>query len=110
MKSYDDNKPSKHVIYLDVNNLYGWAMSQYLPYNGFKWWNKKEVDRFDVNSISKNNWHEYILEPDVEYPDELQVLHNDYPLTSEKLEISRDMLSKFCNNIANEHGHQSRWC
>ena len=37
MKNYDNKKPSKHIAYLDANNLYGFSMSQYLPYGGFKW-------------------------------------------------------------------------
>ena len=37
MKNYDPTKPSKYISYLDMNNLYGWAMSGYLPYDGFKW-------------------------------------------------------------------------
>ena len=37
MKDYDPKKPSKFITYLDMNNLYGWAMSSYLPYGGFKW-------------------------------------------------------------------------
>ena len=37
MKDYDPTKPSKYISYLDMNNLYGWAMSSYLPYGGFKW-------------------------------------------------------------------------
>ena len=41
MKSYDNEKPSKYITYLDANNLYGWAMSQYLTYSGFKLLNKK---------------------------------------------------------------------
>ena len=41
IKSYDNNKPSKYVTYLDENNLYGWAVSQYLPYSKFKWLNQK---------------------------------------------------------------------
>ena len=32
---YNDTKPSKYVTYWDANNLYPWAMSQYLPYDGF---------------------------------------------------------------------------
>ena len=52
LKSYDDSSPSKYIIYLDANNLYGWAMSQYLVYSGFKWLNWKEIDRFDVSAIS----------------------------------------------------------
>ena len=36
MQSHDNSKPSKYITHLDSNNLYGWAMSQYLPYGGFK--------------------------------------------------------------------------
>ena len=41
MKCYDSSKESKYITYLDTNNLYCWAMSQYLPYSGFKWLNQK---------------------------------------------------------------------
>ena len=54
MQFYEDKKPSKYIMYFDANNLYGWAMSQYLPYSGFKWLNQKEIDKFDVNSIECN--------------------------------------------------------
>ena len=84
-----------------MNNLYGWAKSRYLLYGGFKW--LKNVDRFDVNSISKKNPVGYILEVDLKYPDELHVLHNDYPLASEKLAIPYGMLSDYCKKIADEH-------
>ena len=53
MKVYDSNEPSRVITYLDMNNLYGWAMSGYLPYGGFKW--LKNVDGFDVNSISEKS-------------------------------------------------------
>ena len=86
MKNYDPTKPSKYLSYIDVNNLYGWAMSGYLPYGGFSW--LKNVDNFDVNSISEKSPIGYILEVDLKYPDELHVLHNDYPLASEKTCIS----------------------
>ena len=82
MKDYDPKKPSKFITYLDMNNLYGWAMSGYLPYGGFKW--LKNVDNFDVNSVSENSPVGYILEVDPEYPEELHVLHNDYPLAPKK--------------------------
>ena len=48
---YDPKKPSKFITYLDMNNFYGWAMSNYLPYGRFKW--LKNVGRFDVVSISE---------------------------------------------------------
>ena len=59
-----------------MNNLYGWAMSEYLPYGKFK--RLKNVDGFDVMSISEKSPIGYILEVDLEYPDELHELHNDY--------------------------------
>ena len=46
MECYDGGKESKYITYLDANNLYCWAMSQYLPYSGFKWLNKKEISDF----------------------------------------------------------------
>ena len=55
MECYDSSKESKFIMYLDANNLYGWAISQYLPYGGFKWLNQKEIDKFDVNSIDENS-------------------------------------------------------
>ena len=53
------------------------GMSQYLPYRGFKWLNKKEFNKFDVNSFEKNSSNGYILEVDLEYLDELHELVND---------------------------------
>ena len=102
MKNYDPTKPSIYISYLDMNNLYGWAMSGYLPYGGFKW--LKKVDNFDVNSISKDGPIGYILEVHLKHPDELHVLHNDYPLAPEKLVIPYDMLSDYSKKIADEYG------
>ena len=102
MKNYDPTKPSIYISCLDMNNLYGWAMSSYLPYGGFKW--LKNVDNFDVNSISEKSPIGYILEVDLEYPDELHVLHNDYPLAPEKLAVPYDMFSDYCQKIADEYG------
>ena len=46
MKCHDSGKENKFIMYLDANNLYGWAMSQYLPYSEFKWLNRKETTGF----------------------------------------------------------------
>ena len=80
MQSYDDKKPSKFIAYLDANYLYGWAMSQYLPYGGFKWLNQKEIDKFGLKSIVENSSDGHILEVDLKYSDELHELNNDYSL------------------------------
>ena len=60
----------------------------------------KNVDEFDVMSISEKS---PILKVDLEYPDKLHELHNDYPLAPEKLAVSSDMLSKYCKKIADEY-------
>ena len=65
-----------------MNNLYGWEMCRYLHHGRFKW--LENVDNFDVNSISEKSPIGYILEVDLEYPDELHVLHKNYPLAPEK--------------------------
>ena len=49
MNDYDSNKQSTFITYLDKNNLYGWAMSEYLPYREFVW--LKNVDSFDIGYI-----------------------------------------------------------
>ena len=101
MNDYDSKKPSKFITYLDMKNSYGWGLSEYLPYGGFKW--LKNVDGFDVNSISEKSPIGYFLEVDLEYPDELHELHNDYPLAPEKLAVSSDMLSIYCKKIADNY-------
>ena len=101
MKCYDS---SKLIAYLDGNNLYGWAMIQFLSYGGFKWLNKKEINDYCLNSISENSSIGYMLEVDLEYPSKLHDLHNYYALALQKLEISQNMLSKYCSDIADEYG------
>ena len=83
-----------------MNNLYGWAMSECLSYEGFKW--LKNVDEFDVMSINEKGPIGYLLEVDLKYPDELHELHNDFPLALEKLAVSSDVLSKYCKKIADK--------
>ena len=103
MKCCDSGKESKYITYLDANNLYGYAMNQYLPYSGFKWLNQKEIDRFCLNFIEENSSIGYILEAGLEYLDDLHDLHSDYPLAPEIVEISRNMLSKYCCNITRDY-------
>ena len=64
MKNRNPKNPWKFITYLDMNNLYGWAMSGYLPCGGFKW--LKNVDGFDVNSVSEKSPIGYFLEVDLD--------------------------------------------
>ena len=76
-------------------------MSEYLSYDEFNW--LKNVHGFDVNSVSKKSPIGYFLEVDLNYPEELHELHNDYPLTPEKLAVSSKVLSKYCKEIADKY-------
>ena len=69
MKSYGPKQESKHIIYLDANNLYGYAMSKFLPTSGFKWIDPKKVL---LNKYTSNSLKGCALEVDLEYPKELQ--------------------------------------
>ena len=101
MSDYDPNKQSTFITYLDKNNLYGWAISGYLPYGESEW--LKNVDKLDAMSINEKSNVGYILEVDLKYPKELHKLHNDYPLASEKFAITNDILSNYCKSIADKY-------
>ena len=87
-------------MYLDANFLYGWGISQPLPYGEFDWLNKHENNELDLDFISENSSIGYLLEVD---PSQLHDSHNDYPLAPEKLKISSNMLSKYCSDIADKY-------
>ena len=65
MKNYDKNEESSYIQYLDANDLYGWAMSQKLPVNGFKWFENNEINEEFIKNYDENNDKGYILEVDV---------------------------------------------
>ena len=100
MENFDENKPSKYIMYLDANNLYGWAMSQYLPTGNFKWLTKEQIKKTNLANYSEEHDEGLILEVDLDYPQELHDLHNDYPLAPEKLKVNKNMLSEYCQKIA----------
>ena len=92
MKDYDESKESPYIQYLDANNLYGAAMSQKLPMNGFKWVNDiSKIDKKFVKSYDKKNGDKgYILEVDVDYPSKLHRLHSDMPFLPERMTIDKN--------------------
>ena len=86
---YDESKDLSYISYLDANNLYGWAMSQSLPTGNFRWLSTTEVNRFDIFRIENDYKKGYVMEVDLEYPEELHDLHNDLPLAPESLEVNK---------------------
>ena len=89
---FDPTKKSKFISYLDANNLYGWAMSKQLSTSGFEWMTDDELDDWKHLSC--------FLEVDLEYPEELHDLHNDYPLASERVKIGN--IEKLIPNLNNK--------
>ena len=86
-----------------MNNLYGDAMSKYLPYANFKW--VKDVNKIGqkLMNTKSNISTGYTLKVELEYPQELHDIHNDYPLAPEKINIPKEWLSKYCLKTANAH-------
>ena len=103
MKEYDEKTPSKYIMYLDANNLYGWAMSQYLPTGGFKWLTEKQINNINLANYKDDSKKGLILEVDLQYPEEIHKLHNDYRLGPEKVKVTESMLSDYCQKIANKY-------
>ena len=104
MKSFDNKTPSKYITYLLgvlLSNDFMYLLFSLL--SGFKWFKQNEIDKFCLNSIGENSSIGYILEFDLEYPNELHDLHNDYPLVPERLEITHNILLNYCSSIANEY-------
>ena len=95
MKDFDPAEKSSFIVYLDANNLYGWAMSKPLPVGGFEWMDEAELE----------NWERFvdeegigcILEVDLEYPAELHDFHNDFPLAPERLTLGK--VEKLTQNL-----------
>ena len=105
MKDYDKTKLSKFLMYLDANNLYGWAMTQKLPVHSFKWMTNKEIENIFNNRIVQV-WEKTpcILEVDLEYPEELHDLHNDYPLCPERVECDNGV-KKLIPNLRHKNNY-----
>ena len=90
MKNYDKDITSSYLAHLDANNLYGWAMSQKVPVNGFKWVENSKLSRFNERFIKKYNESSdigYFLEGDIDYPKELFNLQKDLPFLPKRKKL-----------------------
>ena len=90
MKDYDKNKKRSYLKYWDINNLYGWAMSQKLHGIDFKW--VKDISKFNESFIKSSNEESdegYFLEVDIKYPENIHELHNDLPFLPERMKTVR---------------------
>ena len=98
---YYPSKPKKYIMYLDANNLYGWAISKPIPKRDFKWKRvmptEEEIQK--KKETAKNGW---ILEVDLEYPAELHEEHNGYPLAPEKKVVKKEWMSDYQKSLIND--------
>ena len=98
MRDYDKNKVFSYVIYWDVNNLFGSAMSQMLPVNNFEW--RRDTSQFIEDFIKKYNVksdERYFLGVNIQYPEKLHELHNDLPFLPKGMKIEK--VEKLCTSL-----------
>ena len=84
---------------LDANNLYGWAMSQPLPVRDFRWVEDCEQLAGTIVEHPTDDPEGYILEVDLEYPEELHDTHNAYPLAPERMVVPKEWMSEYQHNL-----------
>ena len=101
VEGYNPEKPNSFIMYLDANNLYGWAMSQYLPTGGFQWVNDREQLVETIANHPTSSTEGCILEVGLEYPDELHIAHNAYPLAPERLVVRKEWMSEYQLGLQN---------
>ena len=91
---FNPNLPTSYIIYLDANNLYGWAMSQFLPYRGFRWLTTEECELIDWTVQRDEQPIGYFIECDLLYDKSFHDEHNDYPLAPERMQMQYEKLNE----------------
>ena len=104
-EDYDPSEPTSYILYLDMNNLYGTAMSEPLPRCDFKLLSKDEASSLDFMSIPDDAPTGYIFEVDLDYPWELHDSHNSYPLCPENTTVNPEQLSSYSTSLAEKLGY-----
>ena len=90
MIDYNEKKVSSFLIYTDYNNLYGKAMSEKLPVDGFEWVEDiSEIDENVIKNYDEDSNVGYFIEADIEYPKELHTLHSDLPFLPERMKVNK---------------------
>ena len=100
--NFDAQKPSTFIIMIDDNNLYGGVIENFcLPLNDFEYFDKvwdSEIEPKLINKILETEDESdvgYIVEVDLDYPDDLHELHSDFPSAPTKDKIDAYWLSDY---------------
>ena len=99
VEGYNPEKPNSHILYLDAKNLYGWAMSQPLPTGGFRWVEDCTALAGTIQDQPADGPEGFILEVDLEYPQELHDRHNTYALAPERMVVQKKWMSEYQHGL-----------
>jgi len=102
VEGYNPAEPTTYISYLDANNLYGWAMSLPLPESGFDW--KRAMPTGEQIMKKRDVRKGWILEVDLEYPEELHDAHYSYPLAPEKKVTDPRKMSEYQHKLMADLG------
>ena len=100
--TYNQNELNSYILPLDVTNLYGSVMIQYLPQGNFAWLSEEEVNAFNVFDYNAESNAGFFVECDIEYPSNIHDLTNELPLAVEHLMINYEMLSEYSKKLCKE--------
>jgi hypothetical protein len=114
---YRPDDEQSYLLYLDANNLYGYAMKQRLPVGGFRWVPdnelqdvvKKILDVNHPNHIGEDSDIGYMLEVDLDYIEKLHDKHSDLPLCPSKVKIVEGMLSNYCRQFFTDDASSAKF-
>ena len=114
VEDYNPEEPNNYLMYWDANNLYGWAMSQYLPYEGLRWNNNITLEEIMQTSDEADEGH--IIECDLHFPPEIHDKLKEYPPCPENIDPKLEWFSDYQMGVAKtckaikENGKYSATC
>ena len=112
---YNPAEPTKYIVYLDANNLYGWAMVQPTAYADFEWMSAEEIEVIETElkkavytSLEDEQEKGYFFEISADYPRELHDFHNEYPMAPEHMTVNLEMLNPIQATIRSKYNMPRR--
>ena len=108
LPDYNPEQPISEIAYFDCTSMYAFALSRYLPLKNFHFLPNKEVQNFDVTTISTTGQYGYILEVDIKYGSHLHDQDNELPLLPDRLAIPPSLWSNYMHELAIDTGMEVR--
>ena len=109
MKNYNKNVPSSYLMYLNANNLYGWAMCKKLPVSNFRW--SEDLNKYTedfIKNYDENSDYRSVLNVDIDYPKNVSGLHKDLPFLPERRKLGN--VEKLITSIDDKKLYNTHIC